>query len=679
MLAAVQVQEISEVVLAIAAMLALASILAVVTRRLHIPLTLILVVIGFAAGELARSNGIELPVEDEAFHDVLIFIFLPALVFEAALTLPARVFLKHLVPILTLAIVALVISAALVGILVHFGLGISLTAALLFGVLISATDPVAVTATFRELGVPNRLLVLVEGESLLNDGIAIVLFNIFLVAALGTADAGVAQGVLDFLYVFCGGALLGAVLGLGVAELAARLGRLPSTALTVALAYGSFALGEVVFGFSGVMASVAAGLVLSAFANTLVPRKEAQTWNAFWESLGFVANAILFVLIGVVIDADLIVDNLGAIAIGVAAVVVARPLAIIPLMPLLNRAEAVPSVGIRSQVVVVWGGLRGGVALALALAIPDALPEQERFIAMTAGVVITTLVINATTLRALIKRLGIGEPEPSDHFIAAAARFDGARTARTALSGEFAHEEIDRQLEMVEGAAAEEIRRIDLPDDELESSLALRGLAVERATLEHLVENGLVPQWHARVALNRLEDQLDAVAYGSASERGLFSPSRTGRLVYSVARRIHAGRMTPEKWVEIAYRDLQARLTATRDAIAALEHFEDCPGVSASVLDSVRSRFHQWHAKAELDLDVLTRTAPPKLIASARRHYSADLGGLSSTRELRHLSELGLISTPALEQADRTIIGEIRRRERERVEVQPGTDEDVGA
>ncbi|HKJ36403.1 MAG TPA: cation:proton antiporter, partial [Solirubrobacterales bacterium] len=166
------IEGIADVTLAVSALLAIASLLAVVTRRLRVPLTLILVLVGFAAGEIARASGIELPIEGEAFHDVLLFAFLPVLVFEAALTLPARVFMKNLVPILALAVVALAIATVLVGLLVHFGLGISLTAALLFGALISATDPVAVTATFRDLGVPNRLLVLVEGESLLNDGIA---------------------------------------------------------------------------------------------------------------------------------------------------------------------------------------------------------------------------------------------------------------------------------------------------------------------------------------------------------------------------------------------------------------------------------------------------------------------------------------------------------------------------
>lgn len=649
--AAIELDQLPAVVLAVSVLLAIAAFLAVLTRRLHLPLTLILVLVGFTAGELARSSGVDLPIEGEGFHDVLLFIFLPALVFEAALALPARIFARNLIPILALAVVALVIATVLVGLLVHFGLGVSLTAALLFGALISATDPVAVTATFRELGVPNRLLVLVEGESLLNDGIAIVLFDILLIAALGTAEVSVLEGVGDFAYVFLGGAALGAVLGLGVAEVAARLGRLPSTALTIALAYGSFALGEEIFGFSGVMASVSAALVLSALARTLIPSDEVATWHAVWESTGFVANAILFVLIGVVIDLDLLTENLGAIAIAIGAVIVSRPLAIFPLMPLVTRLARIPEVGRQNEMVLVWGGLRGGVALALALAIPDTLPEQEQFIAMTAGVVVATLVVNATTIGPLVKRLGLDQPSSLDRWVAAAARFDGARAARLQLAESQAQTDVERRLAEVETAAGDEIARIGLTKNEVEVGLLKRGLSVERASLQELVDEEVVPQWHARVALNALEDQLDEMTMQRGDAHGLFEPQGLGRLVYAIARRIHLGRVTPEKWMDVAWRDIQARLKATGDAISALEHFSHCPAVPQDVLADVRDEFEKWHERAVGYASQLVRDAPDDLLAAAQRAYATDLAGLYSRRELSHLAELGLVAPMTIKHA----------------------------
>lgn len=676
---AIVVEGIAEIMLAISALLAIASLLSVLTRRLKLPLTLILVLVGFAAGELARSSGIELPIEGEAFHDVLLFAFLPALVFEAALSLPARVFVKNLAPILALAIVALAIATALVGAIVHVGLGIPITAALLFGALISATDPVAVTATFRDLGVPNRLLVLVEGESLLNDGIAIVLFNILLAAALGAEQIGVLEGGGDFLYVFLGGAALGGVLGLGVAELAGRLGRLPSTALTIAVAYGSFALGEEIFGFSGVMASVTAGLVLAGFSKTLIPKEEAETWHAVWESIAFVSNGVLFLLIGIVIDADLIVENLEAIAIGIAAVLISRPLAVFPVLPVITRLARIPMIERRNELVLVWGGLRGGVALALALAIPEALPEQEMFVAMTAGVVIATLLVNATTIGALIRFLGLHEPDRTARFVAAAASFEGASSARRELHAIGADVEVEARLSEVEHAATEELSELGLSEHEHYRALLRRGLSVERQTLEELIDGGLVPQWHGRVALYALDDMLDSLQLGEEPERGLFEVHGLGRIVYGTARRIHVGKLTPERWVEIAFRDSSARIRATGDAASAVGVLGHCPAVPEAAVEQARDRFEHWQAKARDDLNGLVEAAQPEMIRRAERGYAADLGRLASQRQLAELAGLGLVSSIAVEHAATQIADHLEACERDRLSIAIDRDEDVGA
>jgi CPA1 family monovalent cation:H+ antiporter len=665
-------------VLAVSALLALASLLAVLTRRLRIPLTLLLVSVGFAAGEIARANGVELPIEGESFHDVLLFAFLPALVFEAALMLPARVFVRNLVPVLALAVVALVIATVLVGLTVHVGLGIPLAAALLFGVIVSATDPVAVTATFRRLGVPNRLLVLVEGESLLNDGVAIVLFEILVVVALGTEQVGVLDGIAEFVYVFFGGAALGGLLGLGVAEIAGRLGRLPSTALTIAVAYGSFALGEEVFGFSGVMASATAGLVLAAFSKTLIPKEEVDTYRAVWESIGFVANGILFILIGLVIDAGLLVDNLDAIAIGIVAVVVSRPLAIFPMMPLVTRLARIPAIGRRNELVVVWGGLRGGVALALALAIPDALPEQQTFVAMTAGVVLATLLLNATTIDALVRYLQLDQPDRIGRFVAAAARFEGAHTARTELRDIAANTEVEQRLLEVEEAATNEIDSLGLSEGEHYQAMLRRGLAVERQSLEHLIELELVPQWHGRVALYALDDMLDDLQMGTDPHRGLFEIRGIGRLVYATGRRIHGGRLTESKWVELAFRDASARIRAAGNARDAIRFLARCPSVPPNAIERAEKKFEHWRRKSIEDLKEVIRACPTEDVNEAERHYAADLARITSERQLQHLANLGLVSEIAVQHAADQINEHLDECHRTRLPITVSDEEDVG-
>nr|MDP9480454.1 cation:proton antiporter [Actinomycetota bacterium] len=169
--------DLPRLMLEISALLAGAVFLGLLARRVRLPLTVVLAVFGFVAAWLGGSLGFESPLGGEEFEEVLVFLFLPVLIFAAALGLPTRSFFRNLGPILVLAVVALAVSAVLVAIALRFGLGTPFAAALLFGVFISATDPVAVVAVFRQLGVPERLLTTVEGESMLNDGVAIVGYN----------------------------------------------------------------------------------------------------------------------------------------------------------------------------------------------------------------------------------------------------------------------------------------------------------------------------------------------------------------------------------------------------------------------------------------------------------------------------------------------------------------------
>ncbi len=243
--------------LLLSALLAVAVLLGIVAQRTRLPLTVVLAAIGFLTGAL---TNIQSPLQGERFEEVLVFLFLPVLVFEAAFGLSTRSFIRNFVPILVLAIPALAVSAAVVGLALSVGLNIALVPALLFGALISATDPVAVVAIFRDLGVPRRLLTLVEGESLLNDGVAIVLFTILLAAATGQ-ELNVARGIWEFILVFVGGAVIGGLVGLLAAFVLPWLDRLSAAALSLVVAYGGFVLADDVLGFSGVTATVAASAV----------------------------------------------------------------------------------------------------------------------------------------------------------------------------------------------------------------------------------------------------------------------------------------------------------------------------------------------------------------------------------------------------------------------------------
>ena len=631
--------DLAQALLEVSLLMAVAVVIGLLAERVRIPVTVVLAVVGFLASSLGGSLALERQLEGEGFEEVLVFIFLPVLVFQAVLGLSVRSFFSNLGPILALALVALGISTALVGVALRYGLDLPLTSALVFGALISATDPVAVVAIFREVGVPGRLLTLVEGESLLNDGVAIVLFNILVAAGLGETVT-VASGLVDFLGVFFGGAALGAVIGLAAALVLPWLDRLSAAALSVAVAYGSFVLADHVLGFSGVMATVAAGLVLAGLAPSRASAEIRETWEQLWESLDHIANAVLFLLIGLVIDADLITDNVGPIALAVIVVLVARALAVVPLVAVLERFAGIPPVGARNEAVLVWGGLRGGVALALALALPEALAERETLVAMTGGVVLATLALNATTIGALVHRLGLDRPTRADQFLAAGARLSAVSAARRRLDDLGLDDgTIASRLDDAEASARRQLQNIELSPDEELQVVTRRGLSVERTTYQHLSDAGLLPPAATRALLHEVDDLVEEAALGRPSfESAVRDPPPVARLVQRVLAALPepAGSDPAEQ----AYTEAMARHLAARRTIEALELFDRLPNVDASVVDRARELFAGWEREAVASLEELDRSGEHDAL---RLRQAEALTRLASSEALKELSAVGLL------------------------------------
>ena len=641
-----------EWLLVVSAMLAVAVLVALVAARAKVPLTVLLVVIGFAGGAVGDRLGIEEPLRDAAFEHVLVFVFLPVLIFEAALGLNVRAFARNLVPITVLAVPALLVSAIVVAAGIHLVLGMSLVVALLFGALISATDPVAVVAVFRSLGVPERLLTLVESESLLNDGVTIVLFEILLAIALGET-VGVAEGVWDFLLVFFGGAAIGAVVGLLAAFLLPWLDRLLAATLSVAVAYGAFVLAQGVLGFSGVTAGVGAGLVLAAFAPSRASSDVRETWEQLWEMLGYVANALLFLLIGLAIQPELLAENAGAIALAIVLVLVARVAGVVPLISLLERLSNIERVGRRNEAVMIWGGLRGGVALALALALPREVAERDTLIAMTGGVVLATLLLNATTITALVQRLGLAEATRSERFLAATARLTALQAARRRLEElRFDDQDVMEALEASAAATRAELDEIDLTREEQEQVVARRGLFVERETYERLHDVGLLPPPVARRLLLELDDLIEEMGARTVPMHDLHrrSPGPVERLALRV------GALLPEPAgfdpAGVALAEATGRRIAARHTLDELRLLERFPGIETEALTGARALFERAESEATAAGERAERELGDRR-ADVDRHAAEVLARLAGREALDRLVESGLL--PASRTGDEPI------------------------
>ncbi len=412
---------LSEVILIVMALLTVAIVAAGLFRKSSIPDTVILVIIGMVMAGLAHYWA-PFAVLNK-FHlspELVFFVFLPALIFESGLNIDSRQLIKELAAVLMLAVPALILSTVLIGAgLWHF-LAMNLLTALLFGALISATDPVAVIALFKELGAPHRLTVLVEGESLMNDATAIVVFGIILNLALHSTGAEAMPmwfAVFDFLKVFLGGIVCGILLGLLASELLARLNATASATLSmsIVLAYSSFIIAEHTLHVSGVMSAASAAIMLGAFGVPRLARESTGALTETWELIAYICNAMLFLLVGLSVDFNGIFDHAGPIGIAVLLVLIARAATVYSLVPITNHLFSLPRIGMSERHIMWWGGLKGGLAIAIVLSIPDTLPGRDLLMHMTLGVVLFTLLINAPTIRPFMARLGLDRLDAEEH------------------------------------------------------------------------------------------------------------------------------------------------------------------------------------------------------------------------------------------------------------------------
>lgn len=375
-----------------------AAIVAMVARLLKIPYTVGLVIAGIAIAFLPASDQVELSKE------IIFIIFLPALVFEAAFHIRWQELRQDFWVVFTLATVGVLLSAGVIAAGMHYVVGWGWQTAAVFGVLITATDPVSVIATFKETGVQGRLRLLVEAESLFNDSTAAVGFGIALTLAMGQTITFSDTAAL--LATSIGGGILCGVLVAGALLLLAGQTEDPLVEITftTVAAYGSFLLAEH-FHCSGVLATVTAGLMVGNLgALGTISNQGRDSVESFWEYAAFVANSLIFILIGIRQSDESFGPLLLPLLAAVAAVTVGRALAIYPLCALFAPSEL--RVKTTHQHALFWGGLRGALSLALALGLPLDLPHRAEIITVTFGVVAFSIFVQGLTMKPLLQSLG---------------------------------------------------------------------------------------------------------------------------------------------------------------------------------------------------------------------------------------------------------------------------------
>src|SRR5215831_16384673 len=395
---------------------------------LKLPPPVLLGVVGVALGGFpavlsqlgwsARSDPfadifVELPVSSATF----IYVFLPLLVFEAGIVTDVRRTLQDAAPILLLAVVATLITTAVIGLALWPLAGVPLVVCLLLGAVVATTDPAAVIAIFRDVGAPARLTRLVEGEALLNDAAAISLFAVLLGMIVSAREADIGAGLYEFFLSFIGGGVLGLLAGRALLAVIpwVRDDRLAEATLTLALAYGVFIAAERLFHVSGVVAVLGSGLTVSALGRSRIAPYNWSFLTDLWDQIAFWARSLVFILASILVPkllGDIGLHELLLLAVLVAAAFAARILVLFVLVPPLEFLKLTQPISSAYKLAITRGGLRGALTLVLALAATEnaaLTPEMKRFIAVLAtGLVLFTLFVNGTTLRLVIDLLGLG-------------------------------------------------------------------------------------------------------------------------------------------------------------------------------------------------------------------------------------------------------------------------------
>lgn len=657
-------------VISILGLLSVSSLVYLICKKIQIPFAVGLLISGIA---IALSDKLLLQFGDAIQNDLVLrwgqglqqfdlsqfiefspaivfFVFLPTLIFESAYHLNYRTFRGVIPEVLTLSMLGLGISITVIGAILHYLLGLDWSVALLFGALISATDPVAVLAIFKEMRIPKRLSTVVDGESLLNDGTALIIFQIFLAGVL-TAQFGDDMSALFFveqgghlLFTIIMALIIGACFGWLFSYLIAHTkNKGVQLTLSIILAHVTFICSEVLFHASGILATMIAGIIVGNFGKRKMQPAAQRSFKDIWQFLGFISNSLVFLLLGAKLG-QVNFDFWPHILIAsVAVIFIARPLSVFFSFGVINifRAED-RSFGWKDQAITMWGGLRGALAAAAVLLIPESFPYAEQLQAMTAGVIFMTFVLNAMTMKPLLKWLKF-----QDYTVNEEIQFYEAKvlinekviqhlkhiknlhyipaSTHDALAAEYKEkaQEAEQQLEQLKANYKDNIR-------EIEKILTHYALGIELRAYKKLFHYHEISEDRLAVLMSSINRQLGRLERDELPDERKSSPKIAPpipkQFIFESKKIPVVGRMI-DGWYE-AYRrkkvvsrwqHYRARRIASSKVIRDLGvlHHEHEVFADAPVLKKIIERYRKWHENAEKKIKDLEKDFPD-ILDSAR-------------------------------------------------------------
>ncbi len=469
-------------------------------KWIKLPYSIALVIVGLIIGVCHLLPPVDLT------PDLILLIFLPAVLFEASWNIQLSELKESWIPITVLATVGVVINTIIVAMGMHYFANVALGPAFLFGAMIAATDPISVLALFRKLGMDSKLTMLLEGESLFNDGTAVVLFKLVLAIVITGASFSITATAGSFLVVVLGGCATGALLGYAASRVTRLFDdHLLEITLTTILAYGSYLLAEQLH-VSAVLSVVAAGVVIGNYGSrTGMSAGTRMAVNSFWEYTAFLVNSLIFLLIGLQVKFNLLIKYGVQIGVGIALVLIARVVVVYGLSPFIGtKSHKIPW---KYRHMLFWGALRGSVCMALALSLPENFAYREMITITTFGVVLFTLLVPGLTIQPLVKLLKMNLKDPrQEQYKRLKAQLIAKKKASVFLSEQFnsgavsaaSFEQLNEQLISEEAKLTARIDDLHLEDLSIkaveEEALKNKVADVERDTLKQLVKEGLLTE-----------------------------------------------------------------------------------------------------------------------------------------------------------------------------------------
>ncbi|MEK7452669.1 MAG: sodium:proton antiporter [Patescibacteria group bacterium] len=620
-------------ILAVAILLFLSSVISVYLKNIKMPYTVVLVVVGILLSILAKNveafsflNILELTPE------LIFYIFLPVLIFESSYNIKFSEFKENIVTISVLSVVALLISTLIVGVLFYFGLkviGIEIPfiVTLLFGALISATDPVATLALFKEMRIPKRLYLVFEGESLFNDGTAVVVFQIILASLfLGSFSAmSVISGTWDFVYVVFVACIFGAFMGYLFSFLIGKVRSLFAVemTLTLVLAHTTFIIAERFFGASGIIATVFAGLIVGGYGRSKISPPVREIMEKFWCYGAFVVNSLIFLLIGLSIDKVNFLEVVVASIIGIVVVLIARTASVFVSFPFIHKFSNEDRTPFSWQLVLSWGGLRGALALAIALLLPEDFIYKDFILTITLSIILFTLIIQATTIKKLIQKLGIDklsdeesfELEEGFIFIDEIVRRKLVEMEKSGGISNDIYKKLARKYTILKDEAKGRITDIikshghEFSYDEMIKILARQALGIEKKSLYTLFSNFEISEIIYSRLNNKLDRQIKRIELGKPQfqsvEEKFFERyiDNFKKLFFKFLRE----KKIFLRWIKkcevssyvVRYKQVRARSVLSREVIVQLNHIKDTNVYSDNnAINDLISRYKEFEDNA---------------------------------------------------------------------------------